>query len=152
MNATSPTSPASESISTAEIDASCRVPLFTFFVSGAVWLVIASIFGLIASIKFHSPDFLADCAALTYGRVHAVATNALIYGFCIQAGLGVSLWVIARSGMTKVVQPWLIAFGAKLWNFGLLIGVIGILIGDSTGFEGLEIPHYGFVFLFLGYL
>jgi cytochrome c oxidase cbb3-type subunit 1 len=152
MNASSTTSSASDSISIAEIDESCRVPLFQMFVSGAVWLVVASVFALLASLKFHKPDFLADCAALTYGRVHPVATNALIYGFGVQAGLGVSLWIIARLGMTRVAQPWLIAVGAKLWNFGLLIGLIGILAGDSTGFENLEIPRYGFVFLFLGYL
>ena len=152
MTAPSTTSSASDSISVAEIDASCRVPLFQLFVSAAIWLVIASVFALLTSLKFHVPGFLSGCAALTYGRVHAVATSALTYGFAVPAGLGVSLWIIARSGMTKVVEPWLIAFGAKLWNFGMLIGVIGILIGDSTGFEGLEIPRYGVVFLFLGYL
>lgn len=152
MTASSTTSSASDFISIAEIDESCRVPLFQLFVSGAVWLVVASVFALLASLKFHSPNFLANCAALTYGRVHPVATNALVYGFGVQAGLGVALWVIARLGMTRVAQPWLIAVGAKLWNFGLLIGVIGILAGDNTGFENLEIPRYGVVFLFLGYL
>jgi len=152
MNATSTTSSASDSISIAEIDASCRVPLFTLFVSAAAWLVMASVFGLLASLKFHSPSFLSDCACLTYGRVHPVAVNALLYGFAVQAGLGVSLWIIARLGETRVVQPWLIAAGSKLWNLGLTVGVIGILAGDSTGFENLEIPRYGVVFLFLGYL
>ncbi len=152
MNATSTTSSASDSISIAEMDASCRVPLFTLFVSGAVWLVVASVFGLIASLKFHSPNFLSNCACLTYGRVHPVATNALVYGFAVQAGLGVALWIIARLGETRVSQPWIIAFGAKLWNLGLTIGAIGILAGDTTGFENLEMPRYAVVFLFLGYL
>jgi cytochrome c oxidase cbb3-type subunit 1 len=152
MNATSTTSSASDSISIAEIDASCRVPLFTLFVSGAVWLVVASVFGLLASLKFHAPGFLSNCACLTYGRVHPVATNALLYGFAVQAGLGVALWIIARLGETKVVQPWLIAAGSKIWNFGLTVGIIGILAGDNTGFENLEIPRYGVVFLFLGYM
>jgi cytochrome c oxidase cbb3-type subunit 1 len=152
MNATSKTSSASDSISAAEIDASCRLPIFTMLVSAAVWLVLASVFGLIASLKFHSPNFLAGCPAFTYGRVHAVATNALLYGFGVQAGLSVALWIIAQLGQTRAAQPWLIALGGKLWNFGLLIGVLGILGGDSTGFEYLEIPRYGVVFLFLGYL
>lgn len=152
MNATCTTSSASDAISNAEIDASCRLPLFTMFVSSAAWLVVASVFGLIASLKFHSPNFLSGCPCLTYGRVHPVATNALLYGFAVQAGLGVALWIIARMGQTKAVQPWLITLGAKLWNFGLAIGVIGILAGDSTGFENLEVPRYGVVFLFLGYL
>lgn len=152
MNATSSTSPASDSISTSEIDASCRVPLFTLFVSAAVWLVVASVFELIASIKFHSPSFLSGCALLTYGRVHAVANNALIYGFAVQAGLGVALWVIARVSEVKAAQPWLISLGGKLWNIGMTVGIVGIFIGDSTGYENLEMPRGAVVLLFLGYL
>src|SRR5689334_3748462 len=119
MNATCSTSPSaagSESISTAEIDASCRMPLFVLFVGAATWLLAASVFGLMASIKFHSPSFLADCAPLSYGRVHPAATNALLFGFALQAGLGVALWLIARLGQTKVASPLAIAFGGKLWN------------------------------------
>lgn len=152
MNETPTTSTASDSISVSEIDASCRVPLFTLLVSAAVWLVIASVFGLIASLKFHSPNFLSACPLLTYGRVHPAAINALLYGFAMQAGLGIALWIIARTGQTRVVQPWLISFGGQLWNLGLTIGFILILIGDNTGFENLEMPRCAVVFLFLGYL
>jgi cytochrome c oxidase cbb3-type subunit I len=156
MNVTSSTSqnaPVDSSpIRVGDIDASCRVPLFVLFVSSAVWLVVASVFGLIASIKFHSPDFLSQCAWLTYGRVLPVAKNALLYGFAMQAGLGVALWIIARLGQVKASQPWLIALGGKLWNLGTLIGMIAILAGSSTGFENFEMPRYAAVFLFLGYL
>ena len=134
-----------------EIDASARPPLFILFFSGAIWLVISSILGLIASIKFHLPDFLANCAWLTYGRVYPAATNALLYGFAIPAGLGVGLWIIARLGQTRVVQPWIIAFGAKIWNLGVLVGIFGILNGDSTGFESLEMPKYAAILLFIAY-
>jgi cytochrome c oxidase cbb3-type subunit 1 len=136
----------------ARIDASCRVPLFVLFVSAAVWAVLASALALIASIKFHSPDFLADCAWLTYGRVHAAAGNAQLYGFSLQAGLGVALWIIARLGGNRVSQPWLVAVGGKIWNLGVLVGVVAILAGDSTGFENLEMPRYAALFLFLAYL
>ncbi len=78
--------------------------------------------------------------------------NALLYGFCVPAGLGVALWIIAHAGGTPVAQPWLIGFGAKLWNLGVLVGVIAILLGDSTGFENFEMPRYAVVILFLGYL
>src|ERR1017187_6458194 len=142
----------SPAATTDEVNASCRVPLFALFLGGAVWLVVYSAFALVASIKFHSPDFLSGHACLTYGRVHAVAVNALLYGFALQAGLGVALWIFARTGETPVVQPWLIATGAKLWNLGVLVGAIGILGGDTTGFENLEMPRYAAVILFLSYL
>ena len=44
----------------------------------AVWLVVGSVFGLLASLKFHAPNLLADCPWLTYGRVQPAQMNALI--------------------------------------------------------------------------
>jgi len=135
-----------------EIDASCRAPLFVLFLGAAVWLIVASVLGLIASLKFHSPDFLADCSCLTYGRVHPAAVNALLYGFAVPAGLGVMLWILARLGRTPLAHPLLMAVGAKFWNLGVLLGVLGILRGAGTGFENLEMPRYGARVLFIGFL
>jgi len=135
-----------------EIDRSCRVPLLFLFVGGALWLVLGSGFGLIASIKFHSPAFLADWACLTYGRVHPVSSNALVYGFSLQAGLGVGLWLLARLGRTLLAQPLLVVAGAIIYNLGVGSGIWGIVAGESTGFEHLEMPRYGAVLVFLGYL
>src|SRR5690349_19009836 len=112
MSSITSTQSASSDAAQAEIIASCRMPLLTIFISSAVWLVISSIFGLIASIKFHSPAFLANCSWLTYGRVYPASTNALLYGFCIQAGLGVALWLFATLGRTAVAQPLLVTVGA----------------------------------------
>jgi cytochrome c oxidase cbb3-type subunit 1 len=126
--------------------------LVVLLVSAAKWLVVASVFGLIASIKFHSPEFLANVPWLTYGRVRPAWLDAVLYGFCMQAGLGVSLWLLARLGRVVLQQPGLVLFGAIFWNLGVLAGVIGILAGDSTGFENLEMPIYATPFLLIGYL
>ena len=109
-------------------------------------------FGLIASIKFHSPNFLADCACLTYGRVHPASLNALVYGFAIPTGLGVALWLLARLGRVPLARPWLVVVGAKLWHLGVLVGLVGIFSGDATGFEWLEMPRYAAAILFVAFL
>jgi cytochrome c oxidase cbb3-type subunit 1 len=150
-----PATPGSHGKSTAAIsstDFSCRLPLLVLFSSAAKWLVIGWVFELIASIKFHAPGFLADYSWLTYGRVHPAFTNSIIYGFCLQAGLGVILWLITRLGDVPLAQRGLVTLGAAVWNLGVTIGVIGILLGDSTGFEHLEMPGYAVVFVFIGYL
>lgn len=134
------------------LDASGRVPLLLMFIAAAKWLVFGSILGLIASIKFHSPNFLADYSWLTYGRVRPAATNIMLYGFCLQAGLGIALWLFARLGRTRVAQSGLITIGVYMLNLGVLAGVLGILAGDSTGFENLEMPRYGALMIFVGYL
>ena len=144
---TAPAQPQSQ-----DIDASCRVPLLLMFVSAAKWLVIGSLFGLIASIKFHSPNFLADCPWLTYGRVRPATVNIMLYGFCLQAGLGIALWLFARLGRARLAQGAMITLGAVILNLGVLAGVLGILAGDSTGFENLEMPRHAALLVFLGYL
>jgi cytochrome c oxidase cbb3-type subunit I len=141
--ATAPVSP---------IDSSCRLPLLVLFVSAAKWLVIGWLFELIASIKFHNPGFLADWSWLTYGRVHPAFINAVLYGFCVQAGLGVALWLFAHLGVATLAQRGLVTVGAALWNIGVTLGVIAILAGDSTGFNHLEMPGYASILVFIGYL
>src|ERR1700690_24982 len=81
---------------TETVDASLRLPLLALFGGAALWLVISSVLAMIASIKFHAPDFLAACPWLTYGRVQPAADDALLYGFCIPAGLGVAPWLFAK--------------------------------------------------------
>lgn len=126
-------------------------PLMFLFCTAAIWLLASSILALIASLKLHSPNLFADCAWLTYGRVYPAHLNALIYGFAIPAGLGTCLWLFSRIGQTRIMLPGLAAGGALIWNFGVLIGVTGILHGGSTGFDWLEIPRYASPILFLGY-
>ncbi len=150
MNPTScSTSSGCESVSTGKIDASCRLPLLVLFGHAAFWLLVSSAFGFLASLKFHAPNLLSDCECLSYGRVHAVATMAFTYGFAIQAGLGVGLWIIANLGQNRVAQPFGLIVGGKVWNFGVLLGVVGILAGSTTGFDYLEMPRYSAVLLFI---
>ena len=134
------------------IDASCRLPLLALFGSAAGWLAIGSVFALIASIKFHSPTFLADTSWLTYGRVHPAQTSAWLYGFAIPAGLGVGLWLLARLGRCLVQQAWLVLTGIVFWNIGLALGLAGILAGHRTGFESLDMPEYSSPLFGLGYV
>lgn len=128
------------------------MPLFALFLGAAAWFLIATVLGLIASIQFHSPNFLAGSAWLSYGRLQPAAMDCLIYGALIPAGLGVGLWMLARLGQTPLWQPLVVAAGAKLWNLGVVLGVFGVLAGDSTGFEYFELPFYAGSVLFVAYL
>jgi cytochrome c oxidase cbb3-type subunit 1 len=135
----------------AQTDASTRLPLFVLFVSAAIWLILTSVFGLLSSLKFHHASFLADCAWLTYGRIRPAFTNSFLYGFCVQAGLGVMLWGIARFGQVSLTKPVVATVAAALWNLGVTIGILGILAGDATGFENFDMPGYADVLLFVSY-
>jgi len=135
-----------------EVDASLRVPLLALFGGAAVWLVVGLTLGLIAGIKFHAPDFLGGCPLLTYGRVAPAANDAILYGFCLPAGLGVALWIFARLSQNPLALPLVPVVAANLWHLGVFIGTGGILLGDSTGHVWLEYPRAAAVLLFAAFL
>ena len=139
-------------LSTSRIDASCRVPLLALFGGAALWLIAGLALALIASIKFHAPNFLANCPLLTYGRVQPAANDAILYGFAIPAALGVMLWIFARLSQVELVLPLVPIVAAHIWHLGVLIGTVAILAGDSTGFMWLEFPRLASPLLLAAFL
>jgi cytochrome c oxidase cbb3-type subunit 1 len=135
-----------------DVEASCRIPLLGLFGSGVFWLFVASLLALMASLKFHNPHFLAGSPYWTYGRVQAAASSTLLYGFAVPSALGVGLWLLCRLGRAPLVGPLVATLGVLVWNSAVVIGIIGILCGDSTGFASFELPRYCSVLLLVGYL
>ncbi|RYF09763.1 MAG: hypothetical protein EOO40_06325, partial [Deltaproteobacteria bacterium] len=124
------------------IDASCRPVVTLWFASATFWLMMGSIFALLASIKMHAPYFLADFEWLTFGRVRPAHLNGMIFGWASMSGIGTLLWLQAR--LCRVLLPFreaLFIF-AMYWNVAIAWGLYGILMGQSTGIEWLELPFY----------
>lgn len=138
--------------SLAQIHRSCRAPVLLFFFSSALWLVVASVFALIVFIKLHKGSILAECPWLTYGRMQPAQMMMFLFGFACQAALGVALWLLCRLGRTLLVGEKVVLIATKFWNLGLFIGVIGILAGDNSGWQGFELPRYSVGILFFAYL
>jgi len=134
------------------IDASCRVPLLALFGGAAIWLVIGLALAIIASLTFHMPGMFGDCPYFTYGRVQPAANDAIVYGFAIPAALGVILWIFARMGETELVLPLVPIVAANIWHLGVLVGVVAIFVGDSTGFAWLEFPRAASVLIFVAFM
>ena len=53
------------------------------------------------------------------------ADDALLYGFCLPAGLGVMLWIFARSSQTPLRGAIVPVVAANLWHLGVLVGLVG---------------------------
>jgi cytochrome c oxidase cbb3-type subunit 1 len=67
------------------------------------------------------------------------------------AGIGTAIWLMARLSRTTLRHPLILVAGAGFWNLGVFVGVVGILAGQSTGYEWLEFPPYAAVILFVAY-
>jgi cytochrome c oxidase cbb3-type subunit 1 len=140
-----------EQLERARIDASTRVPVLMFYASAMVWLLIGTLLAGFVSFKLHSPDWLSDVSFLTWGRLRPVHMNVMVYGWASMAAMGTAIWLMARLCRTTLRHPLLIVTGIWFWNIGVLIGVIGILMGYSTGYQWLEFPPYAAVVLFVAY-
>ncbi len=121
-------------------DTSSRDPVLWLIGSAALWLVIGSFFGLIASLKFNLPDWLAATPQLTFGRVRPMHLNAVIYGWLSMAGMGVSLWLLPRLLRTELRGNRFALFGTHLWNLGIVLGLACLAEGYTDGLEWLEFP------------
>lgn len=136
----------------AKIDSAASRPVMAFFSTAVAWLMVATVLGFIASVKLVRPTFLADLSFFTYGRIVPAFHASLVYGWASLAGMGVGVWLMSRLCRVQVRYPGSLVFGICIWNFGLLLGVISILAGKSTGIEGMEIPRGIAAIILLGYV
>ena len=136
----------------AGIDRSLRHPVMFFLTSGAAWLAVSILLGIIASAKVHAPGLLSSCAWLTYGRVFPAHLNALVYGWGMQAAFAVIIWLMARLSRKECTMTGTILTAGHLWNLGVSLGVIGILSGNGTGIPWLEFPTFAWPVLLVSYI
>jgi cytochrome c oxidase cbb3-type subunit I len=166
---------ANDAADRAAIDASCRLPVLLFFATAIIWLLIGTVFALLASIKLHNPNFAIEVppgvayymeqlepmippgsvdainGALTFGRVRPAHLNTVAYGWGATVALGVSIWLMARLCRVELRYPYLVSAAGVLWNIGMVVGTGAILFGYSTSVEWLEFPPYATFLLFLSY-
>jgi len=138
-------------IELAAIDASTRIPVLFFFSSAVFWLIVGTLFGALASFAMHIPGLLADFPWLHFGRIRPAHLNVVAYGWAALAGIGTALWLMARLCRTPLRFPGVLLAAGILWNIGMIVGVLGILGGDSTSVEWLEFPVYATPILFVAF-
>jgi hypothetical protein len=86
-------------------------------------------------------DLSNNFSFFTYGRVWPAAIDALVYGWATTAGLGLAVWLLARTSRTPMRAPGALMCAVVFWNLGVAIGLTGIFLGDSTSVELLEFPR-----------
>lgn len=143
--------PSDASSDTTAVEFHGRWQLIYLLASAGCWLVLSGILALFAGIQLHAPGFLADCPVFTHGRCVALAETAFVYGWLAQAGLALALWVLARLGGEPLRAATWTMVGTTFWNAALLLGMIGIAIGDGTAIPLMQLPAQIQFFLLIAY-
>ncbi len=152
MSSVQPSTTAEDALLRSGIDRSLRHPVMFFMTSGAAWLAVSIILGIIGSTKLHSPEFMDGCAWSTYGRVFPAHINAFIYGWGFQVAFAVILWIMARLSRQECRSAGIILTAGHVWNFGVSLGVLGILAGYGTGMPWMEFPFFAWPVLLISYI
>ncbi len=156
QQAMAPGDEAGRTMASADAAARARADQSTSLVVGVsltlavVWLVLASLAGLISSIKLHAPDWWVQYDWLTFGRIRPIHLNMVAYGWCSLAGVGVAIWLIPRLLKTELVGAKYALVGGAMWSIGVFAGTVAIAMGYSDGLEWLEYPWQIDILLVVG--
>lgn len=106
--------------------------IFAYFVSASLWLVVGTVYGLIAAIKLYWPEAMA-IPMLSFGRIRPIHTNIVMFGWSSMALMGLALFVISRTSKRPLYRPQVARIGLWAWNIALLLAVITLSAGISRG-------------------
>lgn len=124
------------------VEASLRGPFLLFFVSAVIWLLAASVLGVIAALDLGSMvGVLRDCAWFTPGRIATAQQDLFIYGWGFNAFFALNLWLLAQLGRFEFRNGWLAQLGGVAWNLALTYGIARVFAGDMTGYRLLDFPR-----------
>ncbi|MEL6771006.1 MAG: cbb3-type cytochrome c oxidase subunit I [Bacteroidota bacterium] len=135
-----------------DVDRSVKWPVLAYVGSAVFWLLVGSIFALLASFKFNFPDWLVEDAWLTFGRLRPAHLQTVIFGWLSMVGIGVGTWLWCRLLKTPLRNGGLMLVGCVLWNVGMVIGTIGLLAGFARSIEWVEFPVVAYLIIVAGFL
>lgn len=106
--------------------------VFQYFTWATFWLLLGTIYGLIAAAKLFWPDLLTY-PIFSFGRIRPVHTNLVMYGWSSLALVGIALFVVARTSKAPPFKPACARIGLYLWNIALLLALVSLSLGWSRG-------------------
>ena len=70
--------------------------IYANLLAAAIWLVIASAYGLILAVKLWMPEFLTS-PLLSFGRLRPIHTGGVFFGWLTLAFVGLAYLVVYRT-------------------------------------------------------
>ncbi|HZG24855.1 MAG TPA: cbb3-type cytochrome c oxidase subunit I, partial [Chitinophagaceae bacterium] len=100
--------------------------------SAAFWLIFGTTIGEYLGIKFVSPD-VDDVSWLSFGRLRPVHTNAVFWGWCSLAMLGLGNYVVPTVSNTELASYKKGWYALALINASVIIGSLCLMAGVNNG-------------------
>lgn len=98
-----------------------------YFVTAAVWMIIAVTAGLLAALEFVAPDHMGNIPWLLFGRLRPIHTNLMLFGWVPAALIGGCFYIIPKVLGTTLWSERLGNF--SVWGFNLFMLLVTITLG-----------------------
>ncbi|MCU0918256.1 MAG: cbb3-type cytochrome c oxidase subunit I [Planctomycetes bacterium] len=109
-----------------------------FLVAGAAWFVLGTLYGLLTSIQFISPEFFNNIPWLVFSRIRPSHVNTVIYGFVVGTLIGGGIYYVPVLLRTRLWSEPLGWFSFLLRTAVVLSGPATFSFGHSQGREYAE--------------
>jgi cytochrome c oxidase cbb3-type subunit I len=110
-----------------------------FAVMTVIWGIVGMLVGVFIAAELIWPELSFDMPWLTYSRLRALHTNAVIFAFGGSALIGTSYYVVQRTCHTRLFSDGLAAFTFWGWNLIILLAAITLPLGITSSKEYAEL-------------
>jgi len=110
-----------------------------FFLSSAGWMAVGTLAGLIGALELVAPDLLANLELIVFGRIRAVHTNAVMFGFVGSALIGAAFYFVPVLVRTPLFSEAMGRIALWLWNISLAAGCGALMLGHTQSREYAEL-------------
>ena len=111
----------------------------TMVMASTIYFGLALTMGLLTALKFVVPT-VGEIEYLSLPRVRMLHTNINLFGWLLQANMGILFWILPRILHTKLFSEKLGVAMGVLYNLTLLLGFASIMLGNVKNVEYGEIP------------
>lgn len=121
-----------------------------YIVTGFVWAFVAAVTGFISQLQLYT--FWPSSEVVSYGILHPIYTNMLIFGAGLSLFFGASYNILREEEEAKAVPQWLPLLGFGLHQLALGFGLMTLIGSGNDGREFGEMSWIADNFLTLSIL
>ena len=110
-----------------------------FAIMTVIWGIVGMLVGVLIAAQLVWPELNFDTPWLTYSRLRALHTNAVIFAFGGSALFATSYYVVQRTCHTRLFSDGLAAFTFWGWTLIILLAAITLPLGITSSKEYAEL-------------
>lgn len=110
-----------------------------FCLTSAIWMMVATLVGLLAALELIAPDLMGNIAWLLFSRLRPMHVNLVLFGFVTPGLLGSVFYLFPRLLRTPLYSEKLGVVTVVAWNIALIAVVITLAMGLTQGREYAEL-------------